>query len=225
MDDSNLAANRREFLGMAGAAAAAAVAGLGAIAPATEALAADKRGTDFTRWLDSITGTHRQLYDMPEVNEGFGPVWSWAFFMTGAQAYGVPESDLGVVVVLRHNALPLAFNDATWEKYQLGEVFKIADPDTGAPALRNPYYAKPGKFPVPDAALQKLLMRPNMRVAACNLALTFYSGMVAQKIGLKPEDVKAEWTAAVYPRIQIVPSGVVACNGAVSKGCTYVFAG
>jgi len=222
MDDSNLHGNRREFLGLA---ATAAAAGLTAMLPVSEAAAADKPSTDFTHWRDGIPGRHKQLYDMPEVNQGMGLVWSWAFFMTGAQAYAVPESDLGVVIVLRHNALPLAFNDAAWQKYGLGEVFKITDPDTGAPAVHNPFYAKPGQFPVQDAALQKLLMRPNMRVAACNLALTFYSGMVAQKMGLKPEDVKAEWTAAVFPGIQIVPSGVVACNAAVSKGCTYVFAG
>ena len=76
----------------------------------------------------------------------------------------------------------------------------------------------------PDA-IQKLLAREGMRVAACNLAMTVYSGIVAQKMGLKPEDVKKEWTEAVFPGIQVVPSGVVACNGAVSRGCAYVFAG
>jgi hypothetical protein len=222
MNDDKLHANRRDFLVLA----AAASAGLVATMPvARTAAAAEGNSTDFTRWLDSITGTHRQLYDMPEVNHGFGAVWSWAFFMTGAAAYGVPESELGVVMVLRHNALPLAFDDSVWAKYKLGEVFKIDDPETMAPAVRNPYYAKPGAFPLQDAALQKLLMRPNMRVAACNLALTFFSGMVAQKMGLKHEDVKGDWTAAVHSGIQIVPSGVVACNGAVSRGCSYVFAG
>ncbi|HTT40642.1 MAG TPA: hypothetical protein VMH32_23540 [Burkholderiales bacterium] len=223
MDDAKLHGNRREFLGLA---ATAAAAGLGAIVPVTGAVAASESpSTDFTRWLDSIPGTYKQLYDMPEVNHGMGLVWSWAFFLTGAQAYGLPESDLGVVMVLRHNALPLAFNDSVWAKYKLGETFKIDDPDTKAPAVRNPFYLKPGALPVPDAALQKLVGRPNMRVAACNLALTFYSGMVAQQMGLKHDDVKKDWTDAVFPGIQLVPSGVVACNGAASRGCVYIFAG
>jgi intracellular sulfur oxidation DsrE/DsrF family protein len=222
MDDAKLHGNRRDFLGLA---ATAAAAGLGAMVPVTGAVAAsDNPSTDFTRWLDSISGVHKQLYDMPEVNGGMGLVWSWAFFMTGAPAYGVPESDLGVVMVLRHNALPLAFNDSAWAKYKLGEVFKIEDPDIKAPAVRNPFYLKPGGLPIPDAALQKLIAR-GVKVAACNLALTFYSGMVAQKMGLKHDDVKKDWTEAVFPGIQIVPSGVVACNGAVSRGCAYVFAG
>ena len=219
MSDPKIPANRREFLG---AAATAAVAGLGAMVPVTAAQAA--ASTDFTRWLDTISGTHKQLYDMPELNEGFGLVWSWAFFTTGAVAYGLPESELGCVIVLRHNALPLAFNDSVWAKYKLGEVFKIEDPETKAPAVRNPYYLKPGAIPVADASLQKLIAR-GVKVGACNLAITVYSGMVAQKMGLKHDDVKKDWIDAVYPGIQIVPSGVVACNGAVSRGCVYVFAG
>jgi hypothetical protein len=222
MQDPTLPANRRDFLGLA---ATAAAAGLGSIVPvATAAAATGGASTDFTRWLDTIPGKYRQVYDMPELNSGMGLVWSWAFRMTGAQGYAVPESDMGVVVVLRHDALPLAFEDSVWAKYKLGEVFKIEDPDTKAPAVRNPYYLKPGAIPVPDASLQKLIAT-NVRVAACNLAITFYSGMVAKDMGLKHEDVMKDWTDAVFPGIQVVPSGVLACNGAVSRGCVYVFAG
>src|SRR5690349_5358776 len=181
MDDNRFHERRRDFLGRA---ATAAAVGLGAVLPVADAVAApDRPSTEFTRWLDSISGIHRQVYDMPELNGGFGLIWSWAFFTTGAQAYSVPESDLGVVIVLRHNALPLAFNDSAWARYKLGEVFKIEDPDTNAPALRNPFYLKPGAVPLPDAALQKLMAR-GVKVAACNLAISFYSGMVAKKMGL-----------------------------------------
>jgi hypothetical protein len=31
-----------------------------------------------------------------------------------------------------------------------------------------------------------------MKVAVCNPAITFYSGMVAQKLGLKHDDVKKD---------------------------------
>jgi hypothetical protein len=41
---------------------------------------------------------------------------------------------------------------------------------------------------------------------------------------LKHDDVKKEWVEAVLPGIQIVPSGTVACNGAIAKGCSYMFA-
>jgi hypothetical protein len=144
--------------------------------------------------------------------------------MTGPVGYGVPESEIGVVLVIRHNTIPIVLNDSAWAKYGLGEMFAITDPDTKAPAVRNPFYLKPGGLPFPDAALQRLIDR-GVRVAACDLALTFFSGVAAQKLGLKPEAVKKEWLEAVYPGITVVPSGVLACNGAVLRGCGYVFAG
>ena len=221
MDDAGFHGSRRDFLSLA----ATAAVGLGAGVPVARRMPVPQDpSTEFTRWLDTIPGTHKQLYDMPEVNQGIGLVWSWAFLTTGASAYGLLEKDLGVVIVLRHNAIPLALNDAAWAKYKLGEVFKIDDPDTRAPARRNPFYQMPGAFAVPEAALQKLIAR-GVKVAVCNLAITISSGMVAQKMGLKHDDVNRDWIAAVFPEIQIVPSGVVACNGAASRGCAYIFAG
>ncbi len=221
MQDTKVTKNRRDFLALA----ATATAGLSLIAPVAGAADATSAvSTDFTRWLDGIPGKHRQVYDMPELNNGMALAWSWVFLLTAAEGYGVPESDLGVVLVLRHDAIPLALNDAAWVKYNLGEVFKIEDPDTKAPAVRNPYYLKPGALPIPDAGLKPLIER-GVKVAACNMAITVYSGIVAGKMGLKHDDVKRDWIEAVHPGIKIVPSGVLACNGAVSRGCAYVFAG
>lgn len=222
MGDERTPANRREFLGLA---ASTAAAGLGVGLPVA-AVAADaaQPHTDFTRWLDGIPGRHRQVYDMPELNSGYGLAWSYVFLLTGTQAYGCPESDLGVVLVLRHGAIPLAFDDSVWAKYKLGEYFKIDDPETHAPAVRNPYYDKPGQFPIPDIALHRLIDR-GVRVGVCSVAIHFQSKFLAAKQGLKHEDVERDWIAAVLPGITRVPSGVVACNGAQSRGCAYVFAG
>jgi hypothetical protein len=44
-------------------------------------------------------------------------------------------------------------------------------------------------------------------------------------MGLKHEEVMKDWLDAVQPGITVVPSGMVALNGAVSRGCVYVFAG
>ena len=220
MQDAKLS-SRRNFLALA----ATATAGLGVMVPVAGAAApASGAATDFTRWLDTIPGKYRQLTDWPDLNNGMGLGYSLGFLMTGPVGYGVPESEIGVVLVIRHNTIPIALNDSAWAKYRLGEMFAITDPDSKAPAVRNPFYLKPGGLPFPDAALQRLIDR-GVRVAACDLALTFFSGVAAQKLGLKPEDVKKDWLEAVYPGITVVPSGVLACNGATSRGCTYVFAG
>ncbi len=222
MPDSKSLPPRREFLG--GLAATAAAIGLGDfISPAGAAEPAG--GTPFQAWLDGIPGKYRQVYDMPAPNGGFGLIWSHVFLMTGAQGYGVPESELGVVVVLRHAAIPIAMQDSVWEKYKLGEFFKIDDPATKAPALRNPFaHIKPGDMPLPEAALDKLIVR-GVRVAACAMALHFQSMRVAHVVGVAHETVKKDWLAAVLPGVQVVPSGVLAVNGAQAKGCSYCFAG
>jgi len=220
-DDKSTPKTRRDFLAMA----ATATAGLGVTLPlAGTAAAATGPATDFTRWIDSIPGTHRQVTDWPDLNNGMGLVYTLSFLMTAPVAYGVPESETGALLVIRHNTIPIAMRDPVWMKYNLGELFGINDPDTGKPALRNPYYLQPGGLPFPEAALQKLIDR-GVKVAACELALTFFSSVVAGKMNLKHEDVKQEWLDAVHPGIRVVPSGTVACNGATSRGCGYMFAG
>jgi len=226
MSDAKLSSDRRGFL--SSVAATAAALGVGQLATAQAAdppSAANNAATEFERWLNGIKGKHRQVYDAPEPNNGMVLVYSLAYLLTAPQAYGVPESEVGVVVVLRHFAIPIAFNDETWAKYKLGEVFNVNDPATKAPATRNPFaYIKPGDLPFPDAALEKLVAR-NVKFGVCNLALTVFSGMVAQKTGMKPEDVKKDWIAGMFPGLQVVPSGVVAINGAQARGCSYCFAG
>lgn len=222
MPDSKLFPPRREFLG--GLAATAAAIGLGEFMAQAQA-AEPATGSEFQSWLDGIPGKHRQVFDAPAPNSGFALIWSHVFLMTGAQAYGVPESNLGVVIVLRHSAIPLAFQDGVWDKYHLGEFFKIDDPATKAPAMRNPFaHIKPGDMPLPEAALEKLIAR-GVRVGACAMAIHYQSMRVAQIAGVPHEAVKKEWLAGLIPGIQVVPSGVLAVNGAQSRGCTYCFAG
>jgi intracellular sulfur oxidation DsrE/DsrF family protein len=222
MPTSKSSPPRREFLG--GLAATAAAIGLGDLIAGAQA-ADPVATTEFQSWLESIPGKYRQVYDAPSPNNGFALIWSHVFLMTGAQGYNVPESELGVVVVLRHSAIPIAFRDEAWDKYKLGEYFKVNDPATKSPALRNPYaYNKPGDMPLPEAALEKLVAR-GVKIAVCNTAIHHQSARLAQQLGLPHETVKRDWLAAVLPGVQVVPSGVLAVNGAQAKGCSYCFAG
>jgi len=78
--------------------------------------------------------------------------------------------------------------------------------------------------PSTELAMQKLIDR-GVRVIACDMAIHFYTGLLAKQMGMKHEDVKADWNSAVLPSVAHAPSGLVACQGAVSRGCTYLFAG
>lgn len=225
MIDLKLPTHRRGFLGSVASTAAA--LGLGSILPrglvaqpAPGNPAVDDPQVE--AWLGKITGKHRQVYDMPELNGGNGFIWSRVFYLTNE---GISEKDLSVVVILRHGALPLAMTDAMWTKYKLGEVFKLDDPETKGPAVSNFWYKiPPDKQPLPGISIENLLASGTL-FGACNMAIKFYSGLVAKSMNMAADDVANDWRANLLPGMQVVPSGVWAVNRAQEHGCTYCFAG
>src|SRR6058998_1878105 len=154
LDLESLTTHRRGFLGRVAAGAAA--VGLGGLfAPlraAAEPLAARRDASaspDFEAWLNKMTGKHKMVFDVPEPNKGFAFAWARVFLNTTNEAYGTTDAENSVVVVLRHSGIPFAMKDSMWAKYPFGEVFKITDPKTQAPAVRNPVAnMQPGDFPI-----------------------------------------------------------------------------
>jgi intracellular sulfur oxidation DsrE/DsrF family protein len=144
---------------------------------------------------------------------------------TTAETYGLTDKDLSPVLVLRHNAMVLAFGDSIWSKYKFGETYKITDPVSKEPAVRNPWAnVKPGELMFDDMALDKLLAR-GARIGVCNVALTGRSGRAADAMKLDKETVKKEWIAGLLPGVVVIPSGVLGVHRAQEKGCTYCYAG
>jgi len=215
--------SRREFVGTLSASAATLLAGITTTsfaAPADTRLVADAED-----WFKKVKGKHRIIYDAPEPHAGFPIIWSWAFYQTNNQT-GSADTDLTAVVVLRHNGIPIAMEDKLWEKYKFGEVFKIDDNNTKAPAVRNPYYEPQGAdFPLPGIDGVKKLQARGAMFCVCDLALTVYSGFVAKSMNQNPEEVKKDWVAGLLPGVQVVPSGVWAVGRAQEKGCGYCYAG
>ena len=213
--------HRRGFLGTM---AAAAAAGLASLTPLrVEAETAPRAAADpaFEAWLNRITGRHKMVFDAPEVNSGMPVVWPRVWLNTTNDNYGTTDAQNSGVVILRHASIPLAMVDALWAKYNLGQVFDLKDGD--APATRN-IFAKPLPLPLPGTGVEQLLAKGVM-FGVCNVALTIYSGAVAQKMGLDAATVKAEWVAGLIPGCQVVPSGVLAVSRTQEKGCVYCFAG
>jgi intracellular sulfur oxidation DsrE/DsrF family protein len=220
--------HRRGFLG--GLAAAAATLGIAGLAsPLTlEAQQKSKPGgsTDasFDSWLNRIKGKHKQVFDATRENEGMAFAWSRVFMMTN-KSVGVSDSDVTSVIILRHDAIPLALDHPLWEKYKFGEFYKIHDKATKDPALRNPYYKpKQGELMLDSFAIDSLIS-DGVLFGACDMALTVYSGIFAKNMNMDAAEVKKEWVAGLLPGMHVVPSGVLAVNRAQEHGCTYCFAG
>jgi intracellular sulfur oxidation DsrE/DsrF family protein len=216
---------RRGFLGTLAASTAAGLASLTPLsleaATRTRRIPENAADAAFEAWLNKIIGRHKMLFDAPEVNGGMPVVWPRVWLNGNNENYGTKDTDNSAVIVLRHAAIPIAMHDALWAKYKFGEVFNIKDGET--PATRN-IFAKTMPLPLPGTGLEALLAS-GAQVGVCNVAMTIYSGMAAQKMSMDPAAVKAEWVAGLIPGVQVVPSGVLAVARAQEKGCTYCFAG
>ncbi len=223
----NQPTRRRNFLGaMATGAAALGMASLPLKLKAGDFIA-NKEGSpeDPDAWFAKIKGKHRIVFDATHPKELLIFAWPRVFLLTNG-ATGSPESDCGVVVVLRHDAIPYAFEDKLWSKYKFGEMFKADDPATKAPAVRNPFW-KPekGAFKVPGFGEVAIgineLQASGVMFCVCEAAITVYSAVAAEKAAMNAADIKKEWLQGLLPGIQPVPSGVWAVGRAQEHSCSY----
>jgi hypothetical protein len=112
-----------------------------------------------------------------------------------------------------------------WKKYKIGESLKIIDPETKAPAIKNPFLRpKPGVLLLDDFAIDRLLVR-GVVFGACNIALQVQSKMLAGNANVTAEEAAKEWAANVIAGITIIPSGTWGVNRAQEAGCTYCAGG
>lgn len=223
---------RREFIGSL--ATGAATLGMAAIAApiGLHAKAQNLRTTqnDPDAWFDKIKDRkHKVVFDVTKPHEVFPFAWPLVFLMTN-EATGSPNTDCGVIVVLRHDGIPYAMQDNLWAKYKFGEVFHAPDPvKQTAAAERNPFWnPKPGDYKFPGIGEVNLginhLMERGVMFAVCDAALTVYSAALAAGAGVDAAALKQEWVAGLIPGVQVVPSGVWAVGRAQEKGCAYIFA-
>jgi hypothetical protein len=206
---------RRTLLARLIAGAASGMAGVGAAVNNARAAS----GLDLPPWPAKLQARHRQLFD--GIDSGNGPVLEFAHNFLASN----PPMMAAAVIILRASAVPLALDHAIWAKYKIGESLRINDPETNAPAVKNPFlHPKPGVLRSDDAAIDRLLAAGAI-FGACDVALHGHSKRLAHNAGVSTEEAAAEWTANVIPGIQIIPSGVWGVNRAQEAGCTYCAGG
>ena len=212
--DKNDIAPRRRFFGRLGGVV---VLGLASLVPKSLHARAPVARPHGPNWPGALHGRHRQVVDAYEANSGFPLAFAHTFL--------APNKSATAVVVLRHGAFPIALDNAMWEKYKIGESFKIVDPETKAPANKNPFLRpKSGVLLVDDMAIDRLIAK-GVVFGACNVALQVQSKMLANNAGVSAEEAAKEWAANVIPGITIIPSGTWGVNRAQEVGCTYCAGG
>jgi hypothetical protein len=233
MHDNDQNSGRRRFLAkFAGAStvlAAAAMSETAAgqkLAPARPAAAMAGRGEWNLSWIERIDrARHKAVFDATEIAGGTAAANAFLCLRDYAALYHATDADMGIVVVVRHFALPLVFGDAAWARFKLGEMGKIKDPVTGEEALRNPFLRpRPGEktmLPDPGAAVDALIGR-GVVFLCCNEALKHFAELLGKSANIPPEEALRALVASLIPGTLLVPSGIFGLTRAGEAGCHYI---
>lgn len=176
-------------------------------------------------WVRRLTGKYRAIFDVPEIDSGYG-VWRASIW---AQQYqevlGAKPSELSAVVVLRHNGIQLAMQQAYWDKYGIGKEKNVLHPISQQGTDRNPALLSSSRGEVPamfdDAALDRFLARGGIALA-CNLALQDVVEAIQKKDSASAEDARKQAIAFLVPGVILQPSGVFGALHAQDAGCKYL---
>jgi hypothetical protein len=208
--------SRRQFLDVL-ATGALGVAAIPALPHAIHALPTDFRhevsqGTWDVRWHERLTGKVCTVFDVPEIESGYG-VWRASVWARQYQAvFGMPARDLSTALVLRHNAIVLAMQQGFWDKYGVGKARQVTHPITGAPTDRNPVLMTDadGLPAVMQASsLPSFIARGGVALA-CDVALQDIAALIAETDKVSEQVAKEQAKGWLVPGVILQPSGVFA---------------
>ena len=193
--------NRRSFLSTFGLGA------LGASLPFGRLSAEQMAGPWDLRWIDSLNGKHRQVFDLDgrdTVKQGnvLRVMRNW--LNAHNEVYGLADKDLNTCVGITSESFPMNASDALWKSYPIGEHFEIKDPETNEWSKRNLWIdATPGVSP--NATIKTLLSRGTV-FWQCNNALNGVVGEFVKRTGGQQEKIRADFVAGLNPWVKLVPA-------------------
>src|SRR6476620_7571600 len=184
---------RRSMLATIGAALAA------FSLPPQSAQAQSKNGVAFQParhaqddWMDMLPGKHRTVIDCAAASAaGTGVFYANNIFTANRSGYQLAESDVAVIVVLRHEATTFAYNDAIWTKYGsvLGGLGKISDPRTNQPPTVNPLNSREfGPAMTNNGVTASALAGRGAHFAICDMATNRIAGVIAAAVKSTPPE-------------------------------------
>ena len=210
--------SRRSFISVLSSAA-----GMTAIqAVATEATAqipgASAQSWDL-QWIDDLkAGRHKQVFDMADADPASQPppLRLPRNYMDGFRdIYRLEFPEVRTIVGITGRAFSVNASDRLWEKYRLGEHFKITDQATKQPAVRNVF--------MDDRTLGvKALQNRGTIFWQCAIALASVAQQLATARKMPVGDVRADLEAGLNEGVRLVPTHVMALGLVQERGATYV---
>jgi hypothetical protein len=174
-----------------------------------------------TSWTAKVTGKHRAMFDVPEIEGGVGVFRAAIWGRQYTDVLKLQPADLSTVVVLRHAAIPLVMNNEFWTTYEVGKKAKIKN-DNGKTQKLNPILPDPeAKGPGSPYSIDKLIAAGAI-VLGCNMAFRSVVSLVEKQDKLKPADARTKALTYLIPGVILQPSGIFANVMAEEAGCHFV---
>jgi hypothetical protein len=164
-------------------------------------------------WMSAVKGQHRVVLDVtsPEhIPDGLR--FAGNLLSAHKSGYGVEESDVAILICLRHSATAYGYGDAIWSKY--GGTF---DAEATPAPTANPFNSG-GRAQMADLA------RRGVRFMVCGVASRGLAGRVAGRGG-DVDAVLNEFGANLIPNARIVPAGVIGVTHAQERGFAMLYVG
>lgn len=179
-------------------------------------------------WFGRLTAKHKAVFDSPQIEDGLVLANAAGYINGMRDAIGAAPNDVQAVIVIRHAAIAMAFNDAMWAKYELGKDKNIKAPRSEDWVTRNPYLTGRGGGRGGDAAANRAqgnlswLSSNGHVLIGCDLATRNYAGQRARALKLEQAAVYEDFRANLVPGVILQPTGVYAALRAQEAGCAYI---
>jgi intracellular sulfur oxidation DsrE/DsrF family protein len=227
------ATHRRGFFGPMLAAAASLPLAVTRKASAQEASPDD--------WIKDVKGRHRCLFDFPQHRNGFPLLHMLNYLNTYSAAYKAPAGQVGAVGTFYGlggaASIPLAFNDAMWDKYALGEYTGLKDA-AGKPYTRNVFArstkadahllfeavqspAIPGLAEAMPGLGIENLQKMGAKFLLCNNAFGGWCLELEARGKGKAADLDKDLRANLLAGVTVIPAMVIAIEKAQEAGIRY----
>ena len=230
-----IATHRRGFIGrLIGGTAALAAPMIGVRSAAAQTGAPDE-------WVKDVAGSNRCFFDFPRHSNGVPLLHILNYLNTYSAAYKTAPGKVGAVGsfygIGGGSSISLAFNDAMWAKFALGEYTGLKDA-SGKPYTRNPFH-RPTKDEVhllmqamqtptipmfagvmPALGIESL-QKMGTKFLICANALGAWTAEFEARGKGNAADIDRELRANLLPGVTIVPAMVIAIEQAQGAGIAY----
>ena len=172
-------------------------------------------------WME-IPSRHRLVFDATSSGGvAYALFFARNYIAVNQSAYGVAQSQLATIIIVRHMATVFGYDDAMWAKYGkvLSSMSKFVDPKTKDVPTRNLYDVKGYGPELANAgATVSDLAGQGVHFAVCGAATQRVASMIAAETKTDAEEIRKELVAHLVPGGRVVPAGIVALNRAQERG-------